>query len=476
MEQRRFSILEAALLLTLAILASRGLGVIRQSIFNALFGAGAAANAYYAAANLPNTLFELIAGGALTHAFIPVFFSYEKKHGEYEAWRLTSLVFNVLLVSLTVLILLAEFIAPVFVNKLLVPGYSPSEQVLTTSLVRIMLIQPLILGLGTIVTAILNSKRQFLLPALSIAVYNFGLIGGLLVTLAIPGVGIYGPTYGVLAASICQVAVQIPGVLKQGVRYSFVWDVRHPGLHEVLRLLIPNALGVAVSSVGALIDTAFASYLPDRASLSALHNAQLLYALPTALIAQAVGQALLPHLTLHATGKRYVRMRKTAMQIMGAAAALTIPSAILLVLFGRILIRLIFQHGAFDAHSSALTYLALIGYVVGLPGLASGSLIGNGFIAMKDTRTPLLMNILSLTLHYLLIVFLFHMLQGQWMLLAIPLALATSATVETTLLCLLLLYRLQRKIPYDKGMQRLLRLRRSRQSAAAKPVASSVVQ
>src|SRR5437762_13834124 len=132
-------------------------------------------------------------------------------------------------------------------NRFVLPGYSPAEQALTTSLTRIMLIQPLILGLGTIATAVLNSKRQFLLPALSIAIYNFGLIGGLLVTLAFPKVGIYGPTYGVLVAALLQVLIQVPGLLKQGVQYSFIWDLKHPGLHEVLRLLIPNALAVARS-------------------------------------------------------------------------------------------------------------------------------------------------------------------------------------------------------------------------------------
>lgn len=470
MAQRRFSIVEGALLLTLAILTSRGLGVVRQIIFNYLFGTGAAASAYYAAANLPNTLFDLIAGGALTHAFIPVFFSYEKHRGEYEAWRLSSLVFNVLLVALTIMILLGEFIAPAFVNKILVPGYSPAEQALTTSLVRIMLFQPLILGAGTVVTAILNSRRQFLLPALALAIYNFGLIGGLLVALVFRTVGIYGPTYGILVAAALQFAVQVPGLIKQGMRYSFVWNLRDPGLHEILRLLIPNALAVGVASIGGLIDTSFASYLPDQASLSALTNAQMLYALPTALIGQAVGQALLPHLTLQAVGQRFVRMRQTAIQIMGAAIVLTIPAALLLTLFGRFIIRLIFQHGAFNAHSSALTYLALLGYAVGLPGIASGSLIANGFIAMKDTRTPLFMNTIALITRYSVLTLLFHTLSGEWMILAIPLALAISATVEATLMLLLLLWHLSKKIPYDRGMQRLLQRRRAQQQITTQSV------
>lgn len=458
--QRRFSIVEGALLLVLALLTSRALGVVRQVIFNALFGAGPAASAYYAAANLPDTLFELVAGGALTNAFIPVFFSYEKHRGMREAWRLASLVFNVMLVSLTILILLGEFTAPIVVDKLLVPGFSPSEQAFTTTLVRILLLHPLILGIGTIATAILNSKRQFLLPALSIAVYNFGLIGGLLVARFVPGVGIYGPTYGLLVAAVLQIAVQIPGLLKQDVHYSFVWDLRHPGLHEILRMLIPNALAVGVASLGLLVDTSFASYLPDRASLAAIRNAQLLYALPVALIAQAVGQALLPHLTLQAATSRYFRMRQTALKVMGAAIALTVPAALLLALFGHLVIRLIFQHGAFNVHDSALTYLALLGYIIGIPGVASGPLIATGFVALKDTRTPLFMNTFALITRYAIVALLFRTLTGPSQLLAIPLGLSISATAEAALMCLFLLLRLRKKVREDKG---IIRLRRKQQ-------------
>ena len=179
---------------------------------------------------MPDTIFNLIAGGALVYAFVPIFLSYDTQRGEREAWRLASLVFNVLLVSLTAFVLLAELVAPAFVTKLLVPGLPPSEQALTTTLTRIMLLHPLILGLGSVATAILNSRRQFLRPALSIAIYDWDVIGGLLFTFAIPGVGIYGPTFGVLVSAIRQVGILIPALVKQGVRYSFLWNSEAPGI------------------------------------------------------------------------------------------------------------------------------------------------------------------------------------------------------------------------------------------------------
>jgi putative peptidoglycan lipid II flippase len=457
--QRRFGIVEGALLLMSAYIASNILGVVRQTILNAVFGTGPQANAFYAAVQLPTTLFNLIAGGALTYAFIPVFVSYEQENGGREAWRLASLVFNVLFVALTALILLGEWLAPAFVSNLLVPGYSPSDQALVTTLTRIMLVQPLILGLGTVATAILSSKRQFLLPALSIAIYNFGLIGGLLFTLAIPGVGIYGPTYGILAAAACQVLVQVPGLRKEGLRYSFLWDLKNKGLHQVVRLLVPNALGVGVTSVGAIISTAFASYLSDKASLGALHNAQMLFALPVALFAQAVGQAAIPRMSQLAASARYVHLRLLLWKVIGVSALLSVPCAIALYVLGKPAIYLLFQHGAFTRHSTDVTALALLGYAVGLPGSVASELLVRAFYSFKDAYTPLLIDILALAARFGLILLFFTILVGPSVILAIPLATSVIATAQAILFSVLLVLKLRRRVKMDKGLERLQRMR-----------------
>jgi putative peptidoglycan lipid II flippase len=456
---RQFSLTEAAFLLILAYLTSKGFGLIRQMLFNALFGTGPQATAYYAAFNLPDTLFNLIAGGAFTYAFIPVFLSYEKEHGQQEVWRLASLVLNVLLVTLTVLVLGAELFAPAIVNTLLVPGLPPPERDLTATLTRIMLLHSLILGLGTVATAILNGKGQFLLPAIAIAIYDLGLIGGLLVSLALPGVGIYGPTYGLLVSGVCQVAVQLPGLRKQGARYSWLWDLRHPGLHQVVRLLLPNMLAVGLASVAIFLETAFASYLPDPASIPALRNASLLFGLPVTLVSQVVGQALLPHITAHATHNRYVRMSQTVLKSVTACVLLSIPAALVLSVGGRLAIQLLFQHGAFDPHASMLTARALLGYAVGLPGLTASGLLILSFYALKDARTPLLTNIGTFVVRVSLLLLLLRVFSGDMAILAIPLAASVTGTAEAMLLGLLLFSRLRSKVSMDKGLQRLHRRR-----------------
>jgi putative peptidoglycan lipid II flippase len=448
--QRSFSIAEGAALLSAAYVASRGLGVIRQSIFNAVFGTGGAANAYFAAFRLPDYLFSLIAGGALTHALIPVFVSYEKEHGRQAMWRLISLIFNVLLVVLTTALLAAEFFAPAFVNHLLVPGYSPAEQALTTSLTRIMLVQPLILGLGTVITAVLTSKRQFLLPALAIGIYNTGLIGGLLVTLAVPKIGIYGPTYGVLAGALVHVAIQIPGLVKQKARYSFIWNLKEPGLWQTIRLLGPNVAAVAIASSVAILDTAFASYLADKSSLAAQHNAYMVFALPVALLAQAIAQAALPRLSLLATRGSYTRLRRLMLKVVGGGLLLGLPATLLMCFLGKPLIHILFQHGAFTKRSTNLTALALIGYAFGLPGTIVAGLLTSTFYAMKDALTPLFTILFNVAVHVGLLYLLFTSLSGSNAILSVPLATSGSITAEAIVLGLVLYPRLRKKIASEQ--------------------------
>jgi putative peptidoglycan lipid II flippase len=452
---RRFSMTEASLLFSMAFVVAKGMGVIRQLLFNFLFGTGPQATAYIAAFNLPDTIFSLIAGGALSSALIPVFISYEQREGTKETWRLISLVFNILLVILTASILLAECLTPQFVDHLLVPGLPPAQKALTTILTRIMLLNSLILGLGTVVTAILNSKRQFFLPALSIAIYEFGMIGGLLLTLAIPPLGIYGPTFGLVVSAISQVAIQLPALLKQKMQYSFIWDLKHPGLRDIMNLLGPNVLAVGIGTLTSVLDIMFASYFPDKASIAALNNAALFYGVPSVFLAQAVGQALLPQITLQREQGHYLRMSLTIVKVVGGAVLLSILAAFGLYVLGQPVIRLLFQHGAFTAHSTALTYMALTGYAIAVPGSIANALLELCFYAIKDAKTPLFAKIVIVIAHVGLLIFLLKIFAGQDTILSVPLTTAITGTIGAIFLALILFLRLRAEIKTDKGFRRL---------------------
>ena len=201
--------------------------------------------------------------------------------------------------------------------------------------------------------------------------------------------------------------------MKQGVRYSFVWNLKHPGLHEILGLLIPNLISVAIGSLTAIINIAFASYLPDLGSIPAITNALMLFGLPSVLLAQAVSQSLMPQITMHATFGRYMRMSLTILKIVGGAFLLCIPAALMLYFLGKRTIYILFQHGKFTSHSSALTLTALFGYAVVLPGMTAYTLLVTCFYALKDARTPLFADIITFVGRIALLLLLFHLLTGR---------------------------------------------------------------
>ena len=309
-----------------------------------------------AAFQLPDTLFTLVAGGALIQAFVPVFVSFEKEHRQRETWRLTSLVYNVLLVTLAGLVLIAEFAAPAFVGHWLVPG----------------------------------------------------------------------------------------------VDYSSIWDLKHPELRQVMLLLGPNSLAVGIASIVLVVDTAFTSYLPDKASLAAMHNACILFALPIALFGRTLALAALPRLPDLTAGDHYRDFRRLVFKIVGVAVLISIPSAVLLGIISRPVIHILFQHGAFTKHSSTLTALVLIGYAIGLPGRVASELFMRSFYALKNAFVPFLTNMFAFAVRIGLIPFLLKTLPGKYLILVIPLAAAGAATVEAGLLYLLLLWRLRAGIKEEQ--------------------------
>jgi len=439
---RELSIAEASFVLMASFFLSALLGAVRQVLFNAQFGVGPEADAYYAAFRLPDTLFSLIAGGALSSAMIPVLLATTRQEGEAAGWRLVNLVLTALMAFFALVVLIGEVFAPALVQGMLAPGFDPATSRLTVALTRIMLVQSLILALGSVATAILNSRNQFVLTALSVASHNVALIIGIIAARVLPGLGIYGPTFGVVGGAVLQSAILWPGLSAQGARLQFIWQPWNQHLREVIRLLIPNGLAVSVNYAGFIVDTAFASTVPELAALPALYNAWLLVGLPIALLGQAVGQAAFPRLAGHAAAEDWGQMRRTLLQALGAAVALTVPALLALIFLGRLVIRLLFEHGRFTAVAGDLTYSVLVAYTVALPAYVGTEVISRGLIALRDTRTPLMTNTAQLIGRALIMA----LLVGRLGVIAIPIALAATATLETLTLGTVLLSRLRSRM------------------------------
>jgi putative peptidoglycan lipid II flippase len=439
---RELSIAEASFVLMASFFFSAALGAVRQVLFNAQFGVSMEANAYYAAFRLPDTLFSLIAGGALSSAMIPVLLSTRREDGESAGWRLVNLVTTTLLAVFALVVFLGVLFAPSFVVSLLAPGFDAETSSLTITLTRIMLIQPVILAVGSVATAVLNSRNQFVPTALSIISHNVALIGGILVARFFPGLGIYGPTLGVLGGAILQVIILLLGLREWTGRYRPLWQPRDNRLREIVRLLVPNGASVSVNYAGFIVDTAFATKAPEVAGLAAMYNAWLLVGLPIALLGQAVGQAAFPRLAAAADAGEWREMRRSLFRSLGAVVALAVPAMLGLLFLGRFVIRLLFEHGEFDAASGDLTFQVLTIFTYGLPAYIATEVISRGLIALRDTRTPLITNTVQLIGRIVLIM----MLLGRMGVLAIPTAFAVSATLETLLLGTMLLLKLRQRL------------------------------
>src|SRR5512134_142046 len=439
---REYSVGEASFILMASFFLSAALGAVRQVLFNAQFGVSPEANAYYAAFRLPDTLFSLIAGGALSSAMIPVLLNARQKDGEASGWRLISVVLTALLSVFALLILAVEIFAPALVTRVLAPGFDAETSDLTITLTRIMLIQPMILLLGSVATAVLNSRNQFLLTGLSIVSHNVSLIASILLLKFFPHLGILGPTVGVIGGAILQALILSPGLRGEGYSVGILFDVANQRLREVVRLLIPNGLSVSVNYAGFIVDTSYATRAMNPAGLAAIYNAFLLVGLPIALLGQAIGQATFPRLAAQAEAGNWTEMRRVLLRSLGVSIALALPAVGALLLLGRPTIRILFERGEFTSAAGDLTFSVLVAYAIALPSYIATEVITRGLISLRDTRTPLFTNTGQLILRILLI----SVLLGSMGVVSIPAAFAISSTLETLTLAAVLFLKLRSRV------------------------------
>jgi putative peptidoglycan lipid II flippase len=390
-------IARAAGIVMVAFVVSRVLGLGREMIISRYFGTSADYDSYLAAFRLPDILFQLVAGGALGSAFIPMFTSYLATGDDEEAWRLASAVINLILLVLTSLAVVAALLAPQ-VMALIAPGYLPSQRALGAELMRLMLISPVVFGVSGIVMGILNSHQHFLLPALAPSVYNLSIIGGAVFLSS--RLGVRGLAIGVVIGAGLHLAIQVPGLLRVGTRYFPVLGLRHPGVHEVGRLMLPRTLGLAIVQLNFLVNVILASNLSEG-SLSALNYAFLLMLLPQGVFAQAIATVAFPTFAAQAARDEVAEMRNTLSATLRTILYLTVPASVGLYVLRGPVIQLLFQRGAFQASSTEAVAWALQFYVLGLVAHSAVEIVTRAFYAMHDTRTPVLIGGAAMALNVL---------------------------------------------------------------------------
>ena len=439
----RTRIIQAAAIVGVAFVVSRLLGIVRDVVINYYFGvATIEANAYFIASRFPETIFLIIAGGALGSAFIPTFSAYFVRDDAAGGWRLFSAVINLITIVITLVAGLVAIFAPQIVNFFYADlmAEDPALLDLTVRLMRVMLISPIIFGISGVVMAALNARQHFLLPAIAPIIYNLGIIAG---TVAFAP-NVMGLAIGTVVGSLGHLLVQVPGLYAKRARYAFIFTLRDPGVLNVLRLMAPRVLGLSFGQLNHLL-IQFMAQSMIIGSIPALTLAWRIMIMPQGIIGQALAIAAFPTFAALAARSAMDEMRRIVADTLRLIFYFSLPASILLMLLRVPIVTVLFERGQFDAAATEFVAWALLFYALSLIGLAAIEIISRAFYAMEDTWTPVLIGMLQLISMWALGFWLGNTVfpAQDWLALG---GLALGYTISTLLELVLLLWLLRRKM------------------------------
>lgn len=451
---RRIShIARSSLIIAIFFAVDKALGLLRQVFIGRQFGIGPELDVFNAANNLPDLLFALISGGALSIAFIPVLAEAFEHDGRAGLWQLFSRVANLAFVITALFAMLIALLAEPLVSAEagIAPGFSPDRQALVANLMRLNLIATMLFSLSGLVSAGLQSNQHFLLPALAPVLYDLGQIFGALVlapeqgyqigsfTLPAMGFGIHGLVYGVILGAALHFAIQIPGL----VRYKFQWSpsltFRHPAVLKVARLMGPRIINIGAFQLIFVVQDNLASRL-DAGSITALAYGWLIMQVPETIIGTAIGIAILPTLAAQFARGDEAGFQGSVSRAIRILSALMIPVGVLMMVVIRPLVQSAFQ---FSAAGTELVVWAARAYLLGLVGHSVLEIAARAYYARQDARTPLLAASLNALLFISLSALLYRSLGAP--------GIALSNSIAFSLEALLLLVLLERRFPGVSG-------------------------
>ena len=370
-------------------MASRLLGLLREIVAAALFGASNEKAAYVIGYYLPFFFQRLLLGGTLSIVFIPTITEYLTRGERAETERVTATLFNLILLLGAAMVLLGEVLAPLLV-RLAAPGFAAQGLIpLAIELTRIIFVAMLFLALAVYATGFLQAHQHFTVPALAPLLFNLVIIGG---TLWLgPRIGITGLAIAWVGGTTAQFAVQWPAMRRAGFRYRPLLNLRHPAVRKFVRLAVPAMLGLAVLEVNAYVSRFFASFLPPGPGVNAVAVLDYAYEVmqaPVGIIAVSIATAVFPTLARQAAEQDSAGLRATTAFGLRMVLVLILPVLALVLALADPLVRLLFQRGEFTSGATAAVAAALRGYTLGLGAVAAYYIITRAFYALQDMATP----------------------------------------------------------------------------------------
>ncbi len=376
------------------VIFSQVLGLVRQRLLVSIFGASDTLGVYLASSKLPDFLFQLIIAGALSSAFIPIFSDYLGKNKEKEAHFLGSTLLTVSLIIFCGLSVFL-FIFAEQASSLIAPGFSQQQIVLMASLMRIIVFGEILFIIGSFLSSVLQSYNHFFVPGFAAALYNLGIIAGIF--FLSPYFGIYSAAYGVIMGAFIFIIAQLPLTKKLGFNFRPSVAIKNSGVIQVLKLMWPRTISIAVFQLGGIITITLISFLPSPGRNYVIFDyAQTLFFAPVVLFGQAIAQAAFP--VLAREKDRLNDFKITIITSLKQMIYLVLPFSVLFIVLRIPIVRLIYGAAQFDWQATVLTGTTLAFFSISIFSQALNYLLSRGFYALHDTKTPLVVGILTTAL------------------------------------------------------------------------------
>ncbi|MDO8560719.1 MAG: murein biosynthesis integral membrane protein MurJ [bacterium] len=379
----------AALIIGAAGFLSRLLGLLRDRLLASHFGAGNTLDAYYAAFQIPDTLFTIFLIGAASAAILPVFIEY-REHGK-DAIRMVQTLLSIFSVVASVIVVILIFLAPLLV-PIIVPGFSSEKMRLTITLTRIMMISPLFFGIAGIISSTLQSYHHFLIYSLPAIFYNIAIIFGIIVL--VPIMGPEGLAAGVILGALAQIFVQLPMFFTLGFRPKFIFNTRDEGVRRIFKISIPRVAALSFNQLTLLLFVGIASYLA-AGSVSIFKFAANLIYFPIGLFGVSYAVAIFPKLSenvMRNKGKEFISELSFGIRNI---VFWSLPLVFLFIVLRAHIVRVILGAGLFDWNNTRLVAatLAVLSIMIIFEGL--NTLLIRAFYALGKTREPLRANLIA---------------------------------------------------------------------------------
>ncbi len=430
----------AAGIIMVATFLSRLLGWIKQTSMASIFGSTPQTDAFWAAFAIPDLLYLLVSGGAMTAAFIPIFTEFITTGRKEEGWRFASTVWNQIAVFLVVFIVFGEIFANFII--LLLPGFRNNPEILSYGIVFVRILYPMVIftALAAMCNGVLHSHNHFTAPSASWLIYNIFFIAACFIFRN--SLGLRGVCLGVVAGALCMVLVQLPVMRAKGMRYSLVIDSKNPDVKRYWKIFLPVMLGMSLTQVNLMIMPTIFGSLVGTGAITSLNYANRMMFIPLGMFGSAISMAIFPTMSRMAVEGDFKNLEKALARGVRATFIFSLPCSAFMIVAGMLCIRLVFGYGKFNYDNCHDTAFALTFFAVGLMGHSANQVINRGFYARKDSLTPVIAGVIGLAVTAPL----------AWLLIRTPLkhgGIALAISIATLLNMILLMILAKRKLALD---------------------------